>query len=387
MSDKIKVLKINKSKKDTFEETTEDFSSEGFWFEEHLDESVSMDFDKTIAVKDKKTSKLDIVQNANSHFFEPKNKELNIKKEDFENKTFESINIVDKMIRPSNSEIRKEIIDMRTMSYQNEQNDKDFLLNKLNVDLNKHNNFKNYNLIKNEEEMNTPLNVQINKIEEQITQLQENLLNISNISLGNKNSQTESNNVSDELEEIKSEEISKEKPEKVKEVKFMLVDHSVVEKKEDEKNVMVEFDNIEHKQNNEKSLDSNKSKKRTLFDDMDTKELKSFFDDESSNYSIPVFNNNDYTVANTVDDLDKAINNLEFGSKKIREKEKFFDQDGGTTQLVESLQIVSKNNKKQSLNSMNFDSFEEWFNNSKDVKKLAKLAKKENKKMNKNMKK
>ncbi|QHX36546.1 hypothetical protein [Spiroplasma sp. BIUS-1] len=432
MSDKIKVLKINKVKENLIDETTEEFSSGDFWFEKDLDHSISMDFDKTIAIKDKKTSKIDIVQNANSHFFEPNNKDLAIKKEDIENTKFESINIVDKMIKPTNSHIRKEIIEMRKMSYENEQRDKDYLLSKLNVDLKPNNNFKNYNLATKEEEMKQQnkindtvqeqmnvLNQQQTSLETMITKQEQDLNQYKNDQITKvikdtiKESFKETLNEKSIKNEIKNsidDEITKEAENKDFEIKsnFLLADTKLVknefketqetknelikteknevtaldeEVKEEEKNIMVEFDNLEHKQNNQEALSKSKISKRTLFDEMDTKELSEFFNDESNKYSVPVFNNNDYTVANTVDDLEKAINNLEFGSKKIREKEKFFDQDGGTTQLVESLQLTSRNAKKASVDPINFDSFETWFNNSRDVKKMAKLAKKENKKM------
>ncbi|WP_338985494.1 hypothetical protein [Spiroplasma endosymbiont of Diplazon laetatorius] len=431
MSEKIKVLKINKSTLDKLDETTEDFGSNGFWFEEDLDHSVSMDFDKTIALKDKKTSKIDLVQNANSHFFDPKGpKDLSFQKSDIGNKTFESINLVDKMIKPTDSLIRKEIIDMRRMSYENEQRDKEFLLNKLNVDLKPNNNFKNYNLAKNEEiitesEKVEPIKQQMDFIESQLVNLEKKLDKVANLKtfekpetnfepiIENVKEQVKSENkLNEEKNEAKTidDEITQEPIEEEKvehKINFLLKDEEVLKEeykqeqqkqqkqeitnqlvlKEEEKNVMVKFDNEDHKQNKDSAVIQIKNNKRSLFQDMDTKELNSFFEEESKNYSLPVINNNDYTIANTVDDLEKAINNLEFGSKKIREKEKFFDQDGGTTQLVESLQITSRGGKKASLNPVNFDAFEDWFNQSKDVKKLAKLAKKENKKMNKSIKK
>ncbi|AGR42004.1 hypothetical protein [Spiroplasma diminutum] len=466
MSDSIRILKINKILDNDLEDTTQDYSTEGFWFEDNLEESISMDFDKTIALKNKSVSKINLVQNANSHFFEPKKaNNLDFQKSDIENNSFESINIIDKVIKPADSRIRKEIIDMRRMSFENEQRDKEYLLSKLNVDLKPHNNFKNYNLAKNEtvvpdsdfiaekiNQLNEPINQQLQEIEkgvhkiekviedlqevikkpileskpeeiiksgidekitEEITEKKKPEFKRTNFLLKDESIFQEEKNENDKKELVEKELVEKELVEKVEDEnthEFILVSDKLKTKndklneedknenklalvslekieKEVEKNIMVKFDDINHKQNNKDSLIPNKSKKRTLFDEMDTKELNSFFEDDKNSYSLPVINNTDYTVANTVDDLDKAINNLEFGSKKIREKEKFFDQEGGTTQLVEGLQETLKTNKRNSIEPINFDSFENWFNNSKDVKKLTKLAKKENKRMNKTIKK
>ncbi|AUB31426.1 hypothetical protein [Spiroplasma floricola] len=440
MSEKIKVLKIKKSLQDEIEETTLDFPSKGIWYEENSNESISLDFDKTISFKENKTSKIDLVQNANSHFFTPNNQtNLNFNKSDIENKTFESINLVDKMIKPKNSNIRKEIINMRILSYEKEQKDKEFLLNKLNVDLKPHNNFKNYNLAKKENNfkyidskiVNNSLEAKINNLEKQIFSINKQLLKnsenknefeVSKILKQLKNQSSTNSNLnssSDSKEKFEKKGFNKSvlepvikigsqktnEPrfnsnyvktfEKVKEIKSN--DKNLINAKEKnqnkelenkekninmEKNITVKFNDKSHKQNNDKSL-MNQINKKTLYNEMNTEELKTFIKKENNNYSIPVVNNLDYTLANTIDDLEKAIRNLELEKKKI--KEIFFDETGETTELLESLQRNAKRNKKSSsLNtSIDFDSFENWYDNSNDVKKLAKLAKKENKKMKK----
>ncbi|ALD66225.1 coiled-coil domain-containing protein [Spiroplasma cantharicola] len=741
MSDKIKVLKINKNLANSYENNLDDFSNNKLWFDENTGETLVTEFDNTMEFKSKNVSKIDLVQNANSHFFAPENSNnLNFNKSDIENKKYESINLIDKMIMPRRSDIRKEIIDMRVRSYENEKNDKEYLLNQLNNDSKMPNNFRNYNLAKNENivsnnnyyeknirELENSLNKKIDdikktvevtseqineifnynneiimkktikdednklikssnkaqleinekpkslfseiinetkmisdvkssgesifllndegkttsKIENEQLPINENVIQESTISNLNTQDSTvfdsdkqqasiselnvekpqilqsgedkegsifelnkqegsiseskieetsedkegsifelnkqegsiseskieeasedkegsifELNKQEESISESKIEEASevqlnnqellvsevektesiKENIEEQKQVKvesnfanateffesqlddekllaanrllvenklltenkrlieekllienkllaenkrlteekilmeqkflaekklkenelekedslvekrlleekrkiseeqwlterklfiqnklaekrrleeqgkvvakdeiisdkqYMLqaneieIEDNIVEEKTESQaiksqtNSKQELDNIVHvnfedQNTNKKNNDNILNLNRTLPSaDLDTKELNSFFK-EDNNYSLPVINNSDYTIANTVDDLQKAFNNLENRNKKDQMKAKFFEKDGGTTQLVESLQKKSKENKKKEASkSFDFDSFENWYNDSKVDKKISKLTKKELKK-------
>ncbi|WP_339029407.1 hypothetical protein [Spiroplasma endosymbiont of Cantharis nigra] len=575
MSDKIKVLKINKNLTNTFDENSGDFYTNKLWFDENSGETILTELDKTMEFKAKNISKIDLVQNANSHFFAPENSNnLAFQKTDIGNKTYESINLVDKMIMPRRSDIRKEIIDLRVRSYENEQNDKDYLLNKLNIDLKPNNKFKNYNLARNEKlvpktnsyqqelkELEVSLNKKIDEIKKTVEMTSEQITDIFNnkeevvknkenkekdSSLVQKSNEVNSdknenenvffskiikeeekndikndvkdkinfdnkkeffeNQLDDEkllsanmllvenklltenkrlmeekllvenkllaenkrlneekilmeqkfLAEKKLVEVELEEENRLAEIKLLeekrkmteeqwltnrklIIQKKLVEKrlldeqskaleeqkkgieeqnlkeqknfqdlqeieddkklqkmeiKRDEMNVKqnletkadaeqkidkivhVNFEDENAKKNNDKSLNISNTLPSA---DLDTKELNLFFK-EDNNYSLPVINNSDYTIANTVDDLQKAFNSLENRNKKNKVKTDFFEKDGGTTQLVESLQVKSKLTKNQNLNSFNFDSFEDWYNDSKVDKKISKLSKKEQKK-------
>ncbi|WP_339021540.1 hypothetical protein [Spiroplasma endosymbiont of Atherix ibis] len=396
MSEKIKVLKIKKNLQDEIEDTILDFPSKSIWFEENSDELTYLDFDKTISFKEKKTSKIDFVQNANSHFFSPNNQgDLSFNKSDIENKRFESINLVDKMIKPKNSNMRKEIINMRLLSYQQEQRDKDFLLNKLNVDLKPHNNFKNYNLVKKENNFKSEnwkiiknsLEAKINRIKKQIFSINKQLLKkpeskkemeVPKI-LNKLKEQTFTNQNLDSKEKLEKQDLNNSFLKSLNEIKSQKIENSKISNnyvkkfvKENEKNITVKFNNENYKQNNDNSL-INQINKKTLYNEMNTEDLKKFIKEENNNYSIPVVNNLDYTLANTIDDLEKAIRNLELEKKKI--KEIFFDENGETTELLESLQKNAKMNKKSSLlnSSIDFDFYENWFDNFNDAENLAKV--------------
>ncbi|WP_342258444.1 hypothetical protein [Spiroplasma endosymbiont of Dioctria linearis] len=572
MSDKIKVLKINKNLTNSFDENLGDFHTNKLWFDENSGETILTELDKTMEFKTKNISKIDLVQNANSHFFAPENSNnLAFQKTDIGNNKYESINLVDKMIMPRRSDIRKEIIDLRVRSYENEQNDKDYLLNKLNIDLKPNNKFKNYNLARNEnlipktnsyqqelKELEVSLNKKIDEIKKTVEMTSEQITDIFNnnnkevvknkvnkekesslvqksieVDLDKKDNETvffskinkeeDKNNAKDKInfdnkKEFFENQLDDEKllsanmllvenklltenkrlmeekllvenkllaeNKKLNEEKILMEQKFLAEKKlieveleeenglaqiklleekrkmteerwltnrkliiqkklaekrlhdeqskaleeqkkviekqnleehkslqdlqeiEDDKKLQkleIERDEMNIKQNSETKIEAEQKMDKIVhvnFEDenakknndkalnisntlpsadLDTKELNLFFK-EDNNYSLPVINNSDYTIANTVDDLQKAFNSLESRNKKNKVKTDFFEKDGGTTQLVESLQVKSKLTKNQNQNSFNFDSFEDWYNDSKVDKKISKLLKKEKKK-------
>ncbi|QGS51787.1 hypothetical protein [Spiroplasma tabanidicola] len=151
MADKVKILQIRQAK---FEERKKqrknNFSPvEKVWFDNVLEESLTLDdFDKTINLKNIKSAKISLVQNANSHFFKPKNiDEVGFEKKDLGTPTFETLNIVDRRILKRPSQLPSDILFLRESSYLKEQKMKDLMLDKLNVDIKFKNNFNNYRLI------------------------------------------------------------------------------------------------------------------------------------------------------------------------------------------------------------------------------------------------
>ena len=153
MADKIKVLQIKRNEINDDNANKKSFNPvEDFWYDNSDSISISLDFDKTIALKKKKAEpKISLVQNANSHFLK-KNKSNSIyfNKNDIEDRTFESLNILDRSINSRPSNLPNEILKLRELSYQKEQLQKEELLEKLNVNLNQESIDKNYNLTSRE---------------------------------------------------------------------------------------------------------------------------------------------------------------------------------------------------------------------------------------------
>ncbi|AKX34391.1 hypothetical protein SLITO_v1c07680 [Spiroplasma litorale] len=149
MSDKIKVLKIVREDYDGVRED-DSYDDDKFWFEEDTNITATVDFDRTIDINEidkiSKNNKISLIQNPNSNFFRPTEKTFTFNKFDLQKPKYETFSILDKSSQHKQSRIREEIINLRRATYEQEQIDKENLLNKLNVDLKLQDNFKNYKL-------------------------------------------------------------------------------------------------------------------------------------------------------------------------------------------------------------------------------------------------
>ncbi|AKU80037.1 hypothetical protein [Spiroplasma turonicum] len=161
MSEKIKVLKILKEGYDGIIEDEDYEDDERFWFEDDLDFSTTYDLNKTIDINEineiNKNNKISLIQNPNSNFFKPKDKTITFNKFDLQKPRYESFSIQDKYAFQKPSKIREEIITLRRAAYEQEQLDKDKLLNKINVKLK--DNFKNYKLSQTNEPKSSKSNL------------------------------------------------------------------------------------------------------------------------------------------------------------------------------------------------------------------------------------
>ncbi|QEH61690.1 hypothetical protein SCHIN_v1c04930 [Spiroplasma chinense] len=379
-------------------------------------------------------------------FKQKNNDEIAFDKSDLENNDFEGINIVDRRIERRKSQLPDEIIKLREMSYRKEQASKEELLDKLNVDLKLKNNFKNYNLTSSDGQKPTKptssvtlekdyLNKEIYNSEaykKRADELRESPLNSSKVNepivprerLKVMDEPTVTNEVfrtkePDELQKL----VPTAKPFSpdsiaVEESKALLQEletmnhkkHEIVPKTYERSFFAPEMVDVEEEfyapSKYEKhelkgiysenkgvnflspSSSSNRAQSSAFgseFDSMNKSVIKknseiSKF--EESMYSTPIVENYDYTLDGQTDDLERVINDLEFGSTKIKEQSSYFDKvSGETTMLVNKLAVGAKEIKKLNLSASKFDDFESWFNSSKDVTKLAKLAKKEKRRM------
>ncbi|AHI52714.1 hypothetical protein [Spiroplasma culicicola] len=382
MSDKIKVLQINR-------EINKEVKSvngkkvfkpvDDVWYEDNSS-SVSMDFDRTLNFKKNVGPKISLVQNANSHFFKPEtNQDMTFKKEDIGANDFESLNIVDRRFTKRSSALPDQILKLRDESYQNQQAQKDVLLEKLNVNLKFKNNFENYNL--------TNLNdIPVSKNKQFIEDVKKSLLNTDTINQQElitpsreKTKKIDEPIITNEVfeqkqpEEVTNENVSPFDPNKLNDLDIAKSPNFVLEeqKKDEIKNEVAPINK------NEISI----KEQNHLFNI----ESESFIED----LSIPVIRDFDKTYTEQTDDLERVIKELENNKTKLNAKniDLFVTEpQNDTTMLVNRLANGANEIRKLNLSAAKFDDFESWFNSSKDVAKLAKLAKKEKKRMTKNSK-
>ncbi|ASP28500.1 hypothetical protein SCORR_v1c07280 [Spiroplasma corruscae] len=186
MSDKIKVLKI---RREGYNGVLEDDEDDKFWFEDDSNVSLTIDFDKTIDVDQlselNKNNKISLIQNPNSNFFRPIEKTITFSKFDLQKPRYESFSVLDRTIEQKPSRIRQEIIDLRRAAYEQEQMDKDRLLDKLNVNLKLKDNFKNYRLVDSETEVTNKDQSYFDSIAISNTNLDNNIIEKNNANKDN----------------------------------------------------------------------------------------------------------------------------------------------------------------------------------------------------------
>ncbi|QBQ07556.1 hypothetical protein SGLAD_v1c03570 [Spiroplasma gladiatoris] len=423
MAEKIKVLQINKSNsKPELTKKKSFIPVEKVWFENTVeDDLTNFDLEKTINIKNKNSAKISLVQNANSHFFAPKEEnEISFKSNDIGNNQFDTLNIVDRRIVKRPSQLPPDIIKLRQLSYIKEQKLKEIMLDKLNVNLKFKNNFKNYRLIEGENKTNNLETLEVlednkkvnsneeffskeidlevkdikneiyeNKIEKNIflqndiqTNKNENLektnfLNKININESNSNQQSINNQILDLELEVKNFE------NKVEE----LANHEVAHNKVEElANHEIAHNKVEELANHE--VAHNKVEELVNHEVAHNKVEETLHNNNNSNKeitarSIPVINDLSFKLDDQTDDLDRAIRTKVINEKKIFSNEgpSFSSESSNTTILVENIVKSAKSINDFNLESSKYDDFEAWLNNSKEMKKIAKIAKKEEKRM------
>lgn len=345
---------------------------EDVWFDDNTSSSIgTVDFDKTISnVSYSKDGKISVINNPNAHFFNP-SPESQVDKNEF----IDNVNQSNQ--KNKKSKLRDEIILMREQQYLEEQRKKEEMLSKINVSLNGMNSdISDKKFEQKQTDIDKP--TKEDKIKKEVTeQKPEDLVRVNKEAI-----------IEAKIEEpLKKLDVD---PEKVDEIQATIIKTPAEELQPPIQSKMTKeispFGNslisndvtavLNPIVNKEVPVEHNMDKIEKILQQAPHEFVK-----DKKLEKLPVLNDFEYTLANTVDDFDKII--YKAHGKNAIDDQLVQPQHDNTTFMINGLINESENLQKlrNVFQESEFDDFEDWFKKSKEIKKLKKLSIKENKKM------